>query len=176
MSTESFEELLTGGHPNSLGNTESVAQSVLDDASRLEELYQCYFSQDEVVRLRTSEAIKRVCKAQPEWLVPYIDRLLTEVSKIDQASTQWTLAILFDELAGKMSKKQRLGALSVMKSNLERHHDWIVLITTIDTLERWAQSDATLATWMLPHLARHATDARKSVSRRAAKARKALAT
>ena len=45
MSTESFEELLTGGHPNSLGNTESVAQSVLDDASRLEELYQCYFNQ-----------------------------------------------------------------------------------------------------------------------------------
>lgn len=175
MSTKSFEELLTGGHPNSLGNTESVAQSVLDDASRLEELYQCYFSQDEVVRLRTSGAIKRVCKAQPNWLVPYIDRLLTEVSKIDQASTQWTLTILFDELADKMSNKQRVSALKVMKANLERHHDWIVLMTTIDTLERWAKADAKLAAWMLPHLARHADDARKSVSRRAAKVLKALA-
>ena len=145
MSTKSFEELLTGGHPNSLGNTESVAQSVLDDASRLEELYQCYFSQDEVVRLRTSGAIKRVCKAQPNWLVPYIDRLLTEVSKIDQASMQWTLAIVFDELADRMSNKQRTSALKVMKANLERHHDWIVLMTTIDTLERWAKADAKLA-------------------------------
>ena len=129
MSTKSFEELLTGGHPNSLGTTESVAQSVLD----------------EVVRLRTSGAIKRVCKAQPNWLVSYIDRVLTEVSKIDQASMQWTLAIVFDELADRMSNKQRTSALKVMKANLERHDDWIVLMTTMDTRERWAKADAKLA-------------------------------
>ena len=61
---ESFEQMLTGGHPNSLGRTIEVVEIVLADRERLEELYRCYFSNDEVVRLRTSNGMKRVAKAE----------------------------------------------------------------------------------------------------------------
>lgn len=52
--TDDFEEMLTGGHPNSLGRTVEVVDAVLADRARLARLYACYFSDDEVVRLRTS--------------------------------------------------------------------------------------------------------------------------
>ena len=164
-----FESLLTGGHPNSLGNTLEVVDHVLLDKDKLEELYQCYFSDDEVVRLRTSSALKRICKEHPQWLVPYLDRLLKDISQINQASTQWTLAILFDWLADHMSDTQKLTAKTHLQQNLAHHDDWIVLNTTMDTLGSWALKDGELKKWLKPHLERLKKDTRKSVVRKAQK-------
>lgn len=164
-----FEERLTGGHPNSLGNTVEVVDEVLNDSTLFEALFNCYFSKDEVVRLRTSNALKRICKANKELLVPYIDRLIEEISKIDQASTQWTLASLFNLLEKEMTALQFKQAKVILKHNLEFHKDWIVLNTTIDTLGKWAKKDSDLKDWILPHLDRLSNDDRKSVSKRAGK-------
>ena len=113
--------------------------------------------------------MKRICKAHPEWLVPYLDRLLWVISQIDQASTQWTLATLFDLLWGYMTNAQKQAATTHLKHNLAHHEDWIVLNTTMDTLGRWALKDTDLRRWMRPHLARLRKDARKSVARKAQK-------
>ena len=110
---ERFEDMLTGGHPNSLGRTIEVVETVLANPQRFEELFACYQSHDEVVRLRVSNAIKRVEKERHDLLVPYLDRLLTEISQIDQASTQWTLAQLFDRLRGEMDARQHGAALGI---------------------------------------------------------------
>lgn len=159
--------MLTGGHPNSLGRTLEVVEIVLSDRDRLDELYRCYFSADEVVRLRTSNAMKRVSREQPEWLVPYIDQLLTEISEIDQASTQWTLAQLFQTLAPWMSKAQLESARAILKRNLTAMKDWIVLNLTMQTLAEWAETDPALREWLLPHLDRLSQDGRKSVAKTA---------
>ncbi len=174
MTTESFETMLTGGHPNSLGRTVEVVDTVLANPARLDELYQCYFSDDEVVRLRTSNAVRRVSNEHADWLVPYIDRFLTDIAAIDQASTQWTLAKLFQTLESKMSAEQKARAQAVMQRNLAEHGDWIVLNNTMETLTEWAQADLAngddeLREWLIPHLARLRGDRRKSVARRAEK-------
>ena len=169
-----FEQRLTGGHPNSLGNTLEVVEEVFADLSLFEELFNCYFSEDEVVRLRTSNAVKRVCKAHRKVLIPYIDRLLTEIAAIDQASTQWTLANLFDMLSKDMSEAQLTQAEALMKNNLAHHQDWIVLNNSMETLGKWSKKDPMLQAWLLPHLQRLAGDTRKSVARRADKLLKAF--
>ena len=171
MSTDHvpFEKMLTGGHPNSLGNTIEVVELVVEDPARLSELYECYFSKDEVVRLRVSNAFKRICAEHPDWLVPYLDRFLSEVATIDQASTQWTLAHLWGELEPFMNKEQLQRAKEHLKDNLANHRDWIVLNNTMQTLSDWAQKDAQLKTWLLPHLQRLSNDSRKSVANRANK-------
>lgn len=166
---EPYQQMLTGGHHNSLGRTEEVVKLVLADADNLPELYNCYFSDDEVVRLRTSSAFKRVAQAQPAWLVPYIDRFLNEISQIDQASTQWTLAILFETLESLMTPAQKKGALAIMKRNVAEHHDWIVLNYTMQVLADWAADDPDLKHWLWPHLERLAGDSRKAVAKRANK-------
>ncbi len=117
--------MLTGGHPNSLGNTIQVVEEVLKDKAKLQDLYDCYKSTDEVVRLRVSNGMKRVCKEKPEWVAEYLDELILDTSKIDQASTKWTLSTLFMWLDGFMNAEQRRGAITVMKTNLH-YDDWIV--------------------------------------------------
>ena len=161
--------MLTGGHPNSLGRTVEVVDLILADRSRLAELYQCYFSSDEVVRLRVSSAFKRVTTAHPDWTMDYMDRLQSEIAAIDQASTQWTMAILFDLTRSLLSPDQTVRALEIMKRNLSEHDDWIVLNTTMNVLSDWAKDDAALKGWMEPHLQRLAKDPRKSVSKKAQK-------
>ena len=170
-----FERRLTGGHPNSLGNTVEIVEEVLSQPGLFDELFNCYFSTDEVVRLRTSNAMKRICKADKSLLIPYLNRLLDEISTIDQASTQWTLAQLFGLLKRDMSDQQIEKATDLMKHNLANHTDWIVLNTTMETLGKWAKKDEALKTWIAPHLDRLAKDKRKSVAGRAKKVQGQLA-
>lgn len=169
MKNQSFEKMLTGGHSNSLGRTIEVVNLVLEDPVKLSDLYNCYFSNDEVVRLRTSNAIKRISREKIEWIVPYIDGLISEISTIPQASTQWTLAELFQTLSGFMSETQRTNAVKIMKQNLKTAKDWIVLNNTMETLGEWAVTDSELRKWLLPHLDRLSHDSRKSVAGRARK-------
>ena len=174
MSEASFETMLTGGHPNSLGRTVEVVEIVLDNPERLAELYNCYFSEDEVVRLRTSNTIKRVSKECPSWLVPYFDGLLTDISSLEQASAQWTLANLFETLGSYMTPEQKHRAKEVLKGNLEVYEDWIVLKNTAQTLGAWAKEDEALKAWLKPHLERLSQDNRKAVAKAAQKQLAAL--
>ena len=166
---KTFEERLKGGHPNSLGNTVEIVEEVLAENELFSELFNCYFSNDEIVRLRTSNAMKRICKEKKPILVPYINRFLIEISQIDQASTQWTLSQLFGMLEKEMNENQIVQAKKIMMNNLANHNDWIVLNQTMDTLTKWSKKDKELKIWMEPHLERLTADERKSVSGRAKK-------
>ena len=171
---KNVEERLKGGHPNSLGNTVEIVDEILKENKLFNELFNCYFSNDEIVRLRTSNAMKRICKEKKTILIPYIDRFLTDIAQIDQASTQWTLAQLFGMLEKDMTENQIGQAKKIMKKNLSNHNDWIVLNNTMDTLTKWSKKDAELKSWIKPHLDRLTSDERKSVSGRAQKMIKTL--
>lgn len=173
-STNNFEARLAVGKPNSLGNTVEVAHEVLTRPELFEELFNCYFSENEWVRLRVSNAMKRIGTSLPEMLVPYIDRLLVEISEIDQYSTQWTLAQLFDVLSGWLSPEQKAAAINIMKRNLLKYDDWIVLTQTMNTLGKWAKKDQKLAQWLIPELERCNDDSRKAVAGKAFKTLKSL--
>ena len=164
-----IEEQLRGGHPNSLGNTIQVVELVLKNPSRFDELYQCYFSKDEVVRLRVSNAMKRICKEDKSLLLPYLDGFLNEIAAIDQASTQWTIAQLFLMLEKQLSPEQLLRAKQILLNNVKHHGDWIVLNMTMETLAKWAIKDENLKRSLLPELQRLEKDPRKSVASKASK-------
>ena len=171
---ETFETMLTGGHPNSLGRTIEVVEVVLAAPDRLDELYRCYRSEDEVVRLRVSNAMRRVEAGRHDLLIPYIDRFIEEIGALDQPSAQWTLAKLFEALEPDMSPGQKSAAQAIMMRNLAEHDDWIVLNNTMETLFAWSEGDASLRQWLKPHLGRLTADRRNSVSRRALKLLKRL--
>ncbi len=161
--------MLTGGHPNSLGRTVDVVDAVLTEGPRLDELYACYFSDDEVVRLRVSSAMKRVAIEHPEWVIEFMDRLQSEVAAIDQASTQWTLALLFDLTKDLQTAAQRTRSVEIMQYNVAHHDDWIVLNNSMQVLHEWSLDEPAIAEWLAPHLIRLSADRRKSVASRAAK-------
>lgn len=169
-----FETMLTGGHPNSLGNTEKVASVVLADSARMQDLYDCYNSEDEVVRLRVSSAFKRIAKAQPEWMLSYVDQFIQRSETLKQPSFQWSFAQIMSEIDTLLSTEQRQAVIATLKTNLETSDDWIVLNMTMEALTKQVNNDPTIATWLKPHLTKHAKDTRKSVSTRAKKYLKEL--
>lgn len=162
-----YESALTGGHRNSLGNTVAVVEDVLAQPSNFEELFNCYFSNNEVVRLRTSNAIMRLAKTQRSLLIPYLDRFLTDVTVINQASTQWTLAQLFLLYHEELNPKQREQAKVYLCQLVEEREDWIVLVRSMQALGLWAKEDSELAHSLKPHALRHANDQRKTVAKAA---------
>lgn len=180
---KSIEERLSGGHPNSLGETVAVAEDVLRDDSRrlFDELCGTYSSDDEVVRLRVSSALKRVCglhresispSLQPklEWVIDRFDWLIGDIGwSLDQPSAKWAIAQIVQELRGKLTEQQCAKAIELLKHNLETESDWIVQCMTADTLADFAVSDAEVKNWLIPKLKKMQTDQRKSVSKKAEK-------
>lgn len=172
---EPFATMLAGGHHNSLGRTIEVVDLIFADSGRLEELYGCYFDDDEVVRLRTSNAFKRVWREKPLWVVPYIDRFIEQVAQIEQASANWTVAQLCLELDSHLTNEQRAQATPILLNYLENSTDWIVLNSSMQTLTHWAKDDNNLKKSLLLHLTRLAGDTRKSVAKTAARSLESLA-
>lgn len=170
-----FAVLLTGGHPNSLGRTIEVVDAILADPPLLKQLYQCYFDDDEVVRLRTSNAMKRLWRQQPAWFPPYLDRFMTEIAHIDQSSTRWTLAQMFLELDDLLTADQRRRAIAIVRHNLAVCDDWIVISHSLEALGHWARHDPDLRDWLEPRLAHYLADQRRSVAGKARKLFDALA-
>jgi HEAT repeat protein len=169
MAINAFETQLTGGHPNSLGNTEEVVALVLKDYDKLQDLYDCYKSEDAVVRLRVSSAMKRICKARPDWIMKYLDRFQSEISDLDQPSAKWSLAQMFMWLDEKMSGEQRERAVEIMKHNLETDDDWIVQNNTAESLAYFARTNDSLKEWLIPQLEKMKGSRHNSVAKRAQK-------
>ncbi|MCB0857396.1 MAG: hypothetical protein KDB57_04645 [Solirubrobacterales bacterium] len=172
--TEPFAEMLTGGHPNSLGRTEQVVGIVVDDRNRLDELFACLDSPDELVRMRAGDGLEKVCRERQEWFVPWADRFLAEFGRIDQPSVKWHTAQILDHLRADLTDQQRQQANDLLIHYLDESDDWIVLNTSAGILTRWAGPDPKLARSLRPRLERLTNDRRKSVARRATKSLESL--
>lgn len=162
-----FEDTLTGGHHNSLGNTVAVAEQVNADRSLLAELIATYASDDEVVRLRVSSALKRVAWENPKWIHAEIGTIMSWVERLKQPSAQWSVGQMLLALGPLLSPSERERAVALMKNHIEESRDWIVLNHTMETLAQWAHDDDELEAWLIPHLAQFAEDPRKSIAKRA---------
>jgi hypothetical protein len=115
--------------------------------------------------MRASDALEKIARDQPVRFASYRRRLLTEIAEIDQPSVQWHLAQIFAEI--ELTPKQRDLAVSVLKRNLERYDDWIVINLTLEALAHFAHEDAGLRRELIPTLQRHQSDPRKAVAKRA---------
>jgi hypothetical protein len=172
---ETFEAMLTGGHPNSLGRTEEVAQLVVDEPERIAELFLTYDSEDEVVRLRVSSAFKRVFLAQPQWFKKWYSRFSKRVIALGQPSALWTFSLLCLRLEDQLTPKNKKNAVELMREVLETCDDWIVINNTLETLGHWAKGDAQLRRWLRPRLLRYSGDRRKSVAKKAQRITRGMA-
>lgn len=149
---ETFGTMLAvGGKSNSLGRANEVLTTVLNDASKLNELYLCVLHEDAWVRMRAIDTLEKLCRVHPQWLEPYVDRLLHEVAAIDQASIQWHLAELFREID--LAPQQRRQAIAIMKRNIASNSaDWIVASNTMDTLAQFVMDGMLPVAELIPLL------------------------
>lgn len=172
--TEPFAQILTAGnHANSLGRSAEVITTVLDDKSRLEELYICLFNEDAWVRMRAADALEKICRVHPEWLLPYIDRFTNELLGSNQASIQWHLAQIYRQVS--LSDTQKHTAINWLQTLLSsKNIDWIVAANAMDTLVAFTTDGSFPVAKMRALLKIQQTHASKSVVKRANKLLDAL--
>lgn len=161
------EALLTGGDPRSLHNAASVIDAASRQPERLAELVQCVFSPDEIVRMRASDALEKVCRAHPGLLRPFVPRLLGEMSRIEQASVQWHLAQILTEV--ELDEAEQAAAITILEHNLDTSGDWIVTNLTLQALAMFARTSPAVRTRLIERLHHYQDSPYKSVSSRARK-------
>ncbi len=174
MMAETFTEMLAvGGKSNSLGRVSEVIELVLKDKSQLDELYNCLFESDEWVRMRAGDALEKVCREHPDWLQPYVDRLLSEVASVQQASVQWHLAQMLGEISLTPTEIKRAAAL--LKSYLKnKDADWIVTSNSMETLAKFVREGNVESNEVTPLLRLQQDHHSKTVAKRAARLLKEL--
>lgn len=125
--------LTVGGKSNSLGKVNEVVDLVLNERSRIEELYDCLFDDDAWTRMRAADALEKVCREHPDWLLPLVDRFPTDLAVTSQPSIQWHLAQMYKQI--ELTEGQRRFAIYWLKELLSRPTiDWIVAANSMDTL------------------------------------------
>lgn len=149
--TESFAEMLAVGKPNSLGRVNEVIKLVLDDKTKLDELYDCLFHDDAWARMRAADAIEKVCRQHPDWLLPYIDKFQDELSTNRQPSIQWHLAQIYGQVD--LTPAQKLFAINWLKYLVSTTEvDWIVAANTMETLVQFATDGSVSKDRLIPLL------------------------
>ena len=170
---EPFTDMLSGGHPNSLGRTVEVVDQVLSEPDRIQELLDAYHNEDPVVRLRVSSAFKRIEQGNHDLMMQHLDAFLDRVIDLPhlgaQPSAQWTVAQICLAVTKDLSQAQYDRAKAHLMSNLDTMNDWIVLAQTMETLSQWAVTDRPLAQWVKPRLELRTEDPRPSVNKKAGK-------
>jgi HEAT repeat protein len=161
-----FEQTLSGGHPNSLGNTEHVVREVQRSEDLLEPLFRTLRSDDPVVRMRAGDALEKVCREHPEWFSARFGDVRS-MGAIDQPSVQWHTAQILTHLD--LNPAQRQWGLRWLWRTLERTDDWIVISETLTALAGFASTSPALKPRLAAALRKHSTDRRPAVARRAAK-------
>lgn len=141
---EKFEIMLSGGHPNSLGRTPELVDIILNDKASLDSLFECYSSSDATVRLRVSNAFKRIFRQKPNWFAGYVDKFQLLIPTLNQPSAEWTLAQLHLEFCDLLTKEQTTTAINISKEQLKDSKDWIVIIPTMNFLQAMAKEDEAL--------------------------------
>ena len=131
---EPFSELLAvGGKSNSLGKVPDVIEAVLQNKLRIAELYQCLFDDDAWVRMRAADSLEKICRVHPDWLQPYIDPFLDNLSSSNQPSIQWHLAQIYRQV--ELSPQQQKLVIEWLENLLSSPDaDWIVSANAMDTL------------------------------------------
>jgi hypothetical protein len=166
---ESFSGMLAvGGRSNSLGRANEVIELVLHNKSRLDELYACLFHADAWVRMRAADALEKVCREHPEWLIPYVDRFPEELATSNQPSIQWHLAQLYRQID--LTDEQKDFAINWLKQLLSaKEVDWIVAANAMDTLAQFVQDGSVPARELITLLKIQEHHRSKAVVKRADK-------
>jgi hypothetical protein len=99
QSASSLLQWLGGGDLRSDGHANEVACLVERHPEALEDLLAGLADSSDVIRGRSADALEKVGRQHPDWLLPYLDTLLKTARDDPLAVVRWHLAMLLGHLA-----------------------------------------------------------------------------
>lgn len=105
---------LKGGDLRSKGRSEEVVEEILKDPDLFGAVFEGMLDKDPVVRMRSADTIEKVSAKHPEYLQPFKERLINEVSKVEQQEVRWHTAQMISYLD--VTKKEQNRIFKILKS------------------------------------------------------------
>jgi hypothetical protein len=96
---------LSGGDLRSIDKTNQVVKQVLSDKSLFDDLFTGLLQDNPVIRMRAADAVEKITKIHPEWLEPYKQKIIMELTLIESKEIRWHIAQLVPRLS--LTKPQR---------------------------------------------------------------------
>ena len=115
MST--LKSKLKGGDRRSIGRVDEVIADVLEDPGLFDELFRGMLADDEVVRMRSADAVEKITIDHPEWLRPYKEVLLHQIARIEQQEVRWHWAQMIPRL--ELTTPERQMAVEILIGYLD---------------------------------------------------------
>jgi hypothetical protein len=159
-------ERLSGGSRRSLGAVEDVISLVLRDTTKFTELFDAMLDEDEIVRMRASDAVEKLSRNRPDLLAPCRKRLIDEVGEIDQPEVRWHVAQMLSRV--KLDPKERARAVALLQRYLQAKNVFLVL-AAIETLVDFSRDDRHLRKRVTPIVERMAAKGTPAMKARAKK-------
>lgn len=139
MSMSPVLQKLKGGDLRSKGKSEEVVQDILKNPQLFGELFEGMLLDDPIVRMRAADAIEKVSSIRPEYLQPFKDRLINEVSKIRQQEVRWHVAQMFSYL--EVNKEERNKIIEILFSWIDSEKSKIVIVNSMQTLAKFGEKN-----------------------------------
>lgn len=140
--------MLQGGDRRSIGRSNEVVAKVLAQPELFGVLMEGMALDAPLVAMRCADAAEKVSARHPEWLLPYKQLLLDELSKIEQQEVRWHVAAMLPRLELNRSEMGKVMAL-LLGWTTERS-------SIVKTMSMQALADIALHdTVLLPEVRRH---------------------
>ena len=130
---------LKGGDLRSIGRAEEVVADILQNPALFGEVFEGMLNDDPLVRMRSADALEKVSSKHLEYLQPFKNRLINEVSQIKQQEVRWHVAQMFSYL--EVSRVERDEMVKVLLSYLDTDKSKIVKVFSMQTLANLAEKD-----------------------------------
>ncbi len=147
---KSILEKLKGGDLRSIGKSNEVTKSILENPRLFKEIFEGMTNSDPLIRMRAADVAEKVSKQHPEYLQPFKRQLINEVAKITQQEVQWHAAQMFSYLS--LTPKERKHVAKVLFSWIENEKSNIVRVMSLQTLADFAKQDKKIKNQVMPLL------------------------
>ncbi len=130
---------LTGGDLRSIGRAEEVVEDILKDPDLFAQVFEGISHEDPRIRMRSADALEKVSSKYPEYLQPFKERLIKDVSQIEQKEVRWHVAQMFSYL--EYNKKERDTVIKILFSYIDSSKSNIVKVFSMQTSAELAKND-----------------------------------
>ncbi len=132
---------LKGGDRRSIGRADEVVSDIQKNNSLFREIFDGFYDNDPIVRMRSADVVEKVTRTNPEFLSGFENAIIKELSQIEQQEVCWHLALLLPRLS--YTQKQEKEILKILMRYLA-HKSKIVTVNAMEALAMLAVKNQAL--------------------------------
>lgn len=140
---------LDGTDRRSIGHVDEVVTEILAEPRLFGIVFDGMLHNNPVVRMRCADAVEKITRRHPEYLLPYKTNLIEEIANIEQQEVRWHVAQLFSRSA--LNREERRRVHDILSRFLSDESK-IVKTFAMQALADIAEQDAELRSPILKRL------------------------